>query len=116
MKIKHWFALVYFLISWKEFRCDASCPDRSPSFGGLGIILTPSGGDTVSNGSCTIKVVTQEKRFEENQKPEMGSFVKSLHLVPITEKILEEMLEHPENLKWGFKQKKVTITEKELEP
>lgn len=104
---------VYFLVSWKEYGCDANCPDGSSYWRGSNLILTPA--ITTDNGtihvqasSCSMKVVEQEKRFETEK--ETDEFIKALRLTPLK----EEMLDHPESLKWGFKKKKVTITEKEL--
>lgn len=32
MKLKHWIFLVYFIVSWKEYGCDANCPSNDFRF------------------------------------------------------------------------------------
>lgn len=54
-----------------------------------------------------MKVVTQEKRFDDESAAD--AFVKSFGLTPLQ----ESMLDQPEYLKWCVKKKRVTVTEKE---
>jgi hypothetical protein len=113
-QIKHILLAVYFLISWKEFGCDPNCysgsltiPTRGSTTLNYQMDSSPAIG-YMQSGSCTIKVVEKEERFDDEKA--LKEFVKSLNLGPLK----EEMLDQPEHLKWGFKQKKVVVTEKEL--
>ena len=97
--------LVYFLISWKEFGCDVSCPSNFNN--AIPVISL----DTVyysDSGSCSIKVVDREARYETED--EADQFIRSLNLRPLS----EDNLNNPNSLKWGFKKKKVVISEKKL--
>lgn len=103
--MKHWFLIVYFLVSWKQFDCTANCSDNRIFFDGL---TYPTVWNDKNTGSCSIRTVEQEQRFETEK--EADAFIRSLNLTKFT----EEMLDKPEKLKWSVKKKKVTITEKEI--
>lgn len=101
--------VVYFLVSWKEYKCDSNCALYNyfiPTTNLGSSVVTPT---APANGSCSIKVVIQSKQFDTEEQ--VAEFVKSINLKPFE----EEMLDNPSVLKWGFKKTKITHTEKEEE-
>lgn len=105
----------YWLVTWKEFGCDATCPESGRLYFGTELNNTiPLTGMTPTSGTvkypCTMKAVEREERFDNPD--DLAAFVKALNLKPLT----EEMLDHPELLKWAFKEKRVVISEKDVRP
>lgn len=100
---------VYFIVSWKQYQSNCTCSESSYRFNTIPLIGGYGTVDASDVRPCTISVTETSQRFETEK--ETDEFIKSLNL---QKHLTEEMLDHPHELRWDFKKKKVTEKEEKL--